>query len=294
MRCKTAILLLLSLTSSTTAASQLATIESLGPLRLDSVPGDITIYYSKQVQIDEARELQRLMQNCVAKYRGEVGSIAPMVVAVLDSSAWTRATGAPYGIPHHNPFSTPVVVVVPATAGALGSTGIPSSQAQRFFRLLALHEAGHLLTFAAIGFDRTSLSPGTTWPVPRWYMEFAADYFRISCLPTADMNAGAPAEWLASNRPLYPLLDEVEQLHQRRTADGKPYLSTPGYWTNFSWLMHVTGHAARLQQAQRGEGFVALLREQWQRTVPSSTQTVLEDLKNPGVSAWLRSVGAIR
>ena len=292
MRCRT-VILLLTILQAAPAASQLVTTEGLRPLSLDSVPGDITIYYSKLVQKTEATELQRLMQDCVAKYRDEISNIPSMVVAILDSSAWTRTTGAPFGIPHHNPFSTPVVVVVPATAGALASVGVPPMQAQRFFRLLALHEAGHLLTFAAVGFDRTNLSPATTWPVPRWYLEFAADYFRISCLPTTDVTVGAPVDWLRDNRPRYPLLDEGELLHERRTADGKPYISTPEYWTNFSWLMHVTGQAARLHYARVSEGFVALLRQQWRRTAGPSTQTVLGDL-NPDVAMWLRSVGAIR
>lgn len=294
MRIAIVIVPLMWLVNAAPAAAQLTT-EDLGSLGVDSLTGGVAIYYSSPMQPAEAAELQHLIESCVARYRAEIPHIPSLSVAVLDSASWSRVSRAPYGIPHHNPASTPVTVVVPATAAALVSAGVPAEQAERFFRLLALHELGHVLTFAAVGLDRLRVSPATPWPVPGWYREFAADYFRISCLPTADVAAGASATWLQANRPAYTLLEDMDRLHEKRTAAGSPYFATPEYWTNGAWIMGVIAEAARLQYARLGDGFLALLREQWQRPGGSTSQVILEELtqSNPEIAAWLKSVGAI-
>jgi hypothetical protein len=284
------------LSATVSAAGQAPRADILGTLGVDSLAGAVPVFYSRGVSAGEAAEVQRLVESCVAKYKDAISNIPPVTVAILDSAAWIRATRAPYGIPHHNPAVTPVVVIVPATAGAIVSTGIPPEQVQRFFRLLALHELGHLLKFAAVGVDRTSITMATRWPVPGWYREFAAEYFRISCLTSNDAALGASPEWLRSNRPTYTLLDEAERLHEKRNADGTPYLGTPAYWSNFSWLQHVIAEAARLQHRRLGYGFVALLRDQWQRSPgPLTTQAVIDDLtrSSPDLARWLRDVGAM-
>jgi hypothetical protein len=297
MRLRIVMMLVTWLSGAVSVAGQGPDSDMLRALGLDSLDGPVLVFYSKGVSTGEAAEVQRFVQGCVAKYQDVISNIPPVTVAILDSAAWMRVSQAPYGIPNHNAAVTPALVIVPATAAALFSAGIPPEQAQRFFRLLALHELGHLLKFAAVGVDRTNISMATRWPIPGWYREFAAEYFRISCLPPNDAGLGASPEWLKSNRPTYTLFEEAERLHEKRNADGTPYMGTPAYWRNFSWLEHVVAEAARLQQRSLGAGFVALLREQWQRpSAPLTTQAVIEDLtrSNPDLVPWLRSVGAIQ
>ena len=279
------------------ATAQLPSAEDIAALAVDSLPGRITMYYSQTVPAPEAADLQQLMEACVRKYEQAITGIPPVAVAILDSATWVRALRPVYGMPHHNALSTPVVVFVPATAATIFPTGLAPQQAQRLFRVLALHELGHQLHFAAVGLDRSELGGAPPqWPVAGWYMEFAAEYFRISCLPAPDAALGPSDEWLRSNRPAYSLLDEAERMHEQQTADGRPYLGTPEYWANFAWLQHVMAGAARLQYARLGEGFVAVLREQWQRPSRSTTPMIVDDLmrSNPGLGQWLRSVGALR
>jgi hypothetical protein len=275
--------------------AQLPSIDNLAGLDIDSLSGPAPVYYSKTVAASEAAELQRLVRECVAKYQQDIPGIPPVAVAILDSATWVRGLEAPYGMPHHNPISTPVVFWVPATAAALFPTGIAPPEAQRLFRLLALHELGHQLHFASMGFDRMTMRAPPQWPVPGWYIEFIAEYFRISCLPASDAALGPSVEWLRANRPLYTLLDVADRLHEQRTADGRPYFGTPEYWANFAWLEHVMAGAVRLQHARLGDGFLELLREQWRRPSRSSTSTIVDDLmrSNPELGSWLRSMGAL-
>jgi hypothetical protein len=278
------------------ATAQLPSARDISSLVVDSLPGQVTMYYSRGVVASEAAELQHLMEGCVKKYEQMITGIPPVTVAILDSATWVRVLRAPYGMPHQNATATPVVVFVPTTAAAIFPSGLAPDRAQRMFRLLALHELGHQLHFAAVGVDRMTLGGRPpSWPVAGWYMEFVPEYFRISCLPASDAALGPSDDWLRSNRPLYPLIDEGMLLPQRRTADGRPYLGTPEYWANFAWLQGVMAGAARLQYARLGDGIVPLLREQWRRPSPSTTQMIVHDLMrtNGDLGPWLRRVGAL-
>jgi hypothetical protein len=278
------------------ATAQINSVKDIASLRIDSLPGRATIYYSRGVAASDAAELQRLMEACVKKYEQVIAGIPPVTVAILDSATWVRAVRVPYGMPHHTPTSTPVVVIVPATAPAIFPTGLAPEQGQRMFRQLALHELGHQLLFAAVGFDRMTLGGAPPqWPVAGWYTEFVPEYFRISCLPASDAALWPTDEWLLSNRPLYPLIDEGMRLHERKTSDGRPFLGTPQYWANFAWLQGVMAGGARLQYARLGDGIVPLLREQWRRPSPSTTQMIIDDLaqSNRDLGPWLRRVGAL-
>jgi hypothetical protein len=276
--------------------AQVPVVEDLAALAIDSLPGRVTMYYSNTVPAADAAELQQLMVACVRKYESAITGIPPVVVAILDSTTWARALRPPYGMPHQNPASTPVVIFVPATAAAMFPTGLTPGQAQRFFRVLALHELGHQLAFAAVDVDRSTVGGAPPqWPVAGWYIEFAAEYFRISCLPAPDAALGPSDEWLRSNRPAVSDLDEAERMPGRRTADGRPYVGTPEFWANVAWIQLVMAGAARLQYARLGDGFLALLREQWQRPTRSTTAMIVDDLmrSNPDLGQWLRGVGAL-
>ena len=297
MYCRIAVALVVSLSFTRSAGAQSVTTEALRSIRVDSLVGQVPVYYSSGISAQEAAELQQLAQGCITKYRDTVGGIPSVTLAVLDSASWTRLTRAPYGFPHHNPFSSPVVIVVPATAAGTFAGAVPPARANRFFRLLALHELGHVLTFASVGADPRSAGMPPQWPIPGWYLEFAASYFGLSCMAPADREAGITAEWLRSNRPAFTLLDEAAQLHEKQTADGRPYLMTTAYFLNVAWYQGVLEEAARHQLQHLGDGFTALLREQWHRASGSnSTEAVVNDLmrSNPNAAAWLRSIGAIR
>lgn len=288
----TTVLFWLTITASATGQSA----QELSELGAESLPGDIIVYYAGEVSRGEAAEVQRLMEACTARYRHEIPDIPPVTVAILDSTTWVRLSPAPYGFPHHNPYVTPVVVLVPARPAAIFSDiGIDPQEAPRFFRLLALHELGHLLNWAAVGLDPASVNIATPWPVPGWYREFAADYFRFSCLPP-DAPPRQSTRWLDSNRPLYPFLDESDRVHEKQTADGTPYMGTPAYWRNVGWVMGVIGEAARRHHVRLGDGFLPLLREQWKRSPAMTTDAVIAEMteSNPDLVLWLKQMGAIR
>jgi hypothetical protein len=265
---------------------------------LDSLPGSVPVYFAREVAAGDAAEIQQRMEACVARYRAEVPGLPPVTVAILDSATWIRVSPmAPYGIPHHRPDLTPAVVIVPASPAArVASIGVDPAQAPRFFRGIALHELGHLVTWAAVGLDWVSNpnpDPGS-WPLPGWYREFAASYLAVPCLPA---DAPRPSiDWLTSNQPLYPLLADFDRLHEKLTPDGKPYLGTPEYFANGSWAMNLIGEAARRQYPFMGDGFLRLFREQWNLSAPMTTDAVLERLaqSNRELVPWLRSLGAVR
>jgi len=285
----------LFLLASDPVAGQMPSVATFRALHLDSLPGEVPMYFSSGITSREVSELQQLMQGCIARYRSLIPALPSVAVAILDSTAWRQASGAPYGFPHQNPTTAPVAIVVPTTAAPVLAEGIPAEQADRQFHLLALHELGHVLMFAAVGVDRTSLPLGTPLPVPGWFLEFAADFLRLPCLAPADAALGVSPDELAANRPTYTSLDDGEVLYQKPGPDGKPYVGTPAFLRNIAWYHRILEYGARLQLGHEdAAGFLGRLREQWRRPSGSAdTQVFVKELDNPALSAWLTHVGAI-
>lgn len=156
---------------------------------VDSLPGAIPVYFTRGEARADAAHLQALANGCVAMYRDSVTTYPRVELAVLDSAAWVRVTSMPYGVPVNSGPATRAVVLVPARVRAgppLRFHGTPPAEVDRFFHLLALHELGHLLTWAIVGVHAGSSVDGAHFP--GWYYEFAATYIALTCL------TGHPAE----------------------------------------------------------------------------------------------------
>ncbi|HET9867620.1 MAG TPA: hypothetical protein VFQ06_10045, partial [Nitrospira sp.] len=162
----------------------LARIESQA---LQRATGDIPAYVSNGISSKEVSDLTALMAECVSQYAVSQGK-PRIVLAVLDETAWAGLKGpAPYGLPHHTWTETPYVVIVPSTwanvppmfattrkhlVDALGANGVDT-----YIRLIALHEVGHILTYAILNQEPASVA--SRFPI--WYQEFLANYFAHSC-----------------------------------------------------------------------------------------------------------------
>jgi hypothetical protein len=275
----------------------LPTAAKVRALVLDSIPGSIPVYYSRNVPTAEAENLRSLMTACVTKYRDAIPARPEIALAVLDSTDWIRVTVLPYGLPHHDPGDSPVVVLVPASAPRMFLTGVEGERPDRFFRLLALHELGHILMFAAVGVD-----PGRPWDqthFPFWYYEYAATHIGFSCLSRLDdiyAWGASDTAFQALARPAYTQLDQWTHLMQETTPAGEPYAFTPPGLQNFAWYQTLINRMARRTVPTLGPRIVSLLRSQWARTGPVPTTDIVSDLSrsDPGLTSCLRTVGAVK
>jgi hypothetical protein len=202
--------------------------EKVRALALDSITGPIAVYSSRDVPRAEADDLRSLMTACVTKYRDTIPVRPEIALAVLDSTDWGRVAVLPYGLPHYDPADSPVIVLVPATAPRMFLTGLEGGRPDRFYRLLALHELGHILMYAAVGVD-----PGQPWDpthFPYWYYEYAATHIGFSCLSRPeDIRAwgASDATFQALAHPEHTQLDQWTHLMTRTTDAGEPYALTP-------------------------------------------------------------------
>jgi hypothetical protein len=268
----------------------------LRALAINSIAGPIPVHFSRSLPRGEADDLRSLMTACVAKYRDAIPVRPGIMLAILDSADWERVAVFPYGLPHYEPADSPVVVVVPATAPKMFLMGVEGEQTVQFFRLLALHELGHILMYAAVGVD-----PGQPWDqthFPFWYYEYTATHIGFSCLSRPeDIRAWGPTDsaFRAFARPQYTQLDQWTELMTRTTDAGEPFALTPAGLPNFAWYQSLLDTMARRTVPLLGPGIVPLLRAQWTRTGPVSTIEIVADLSSsdPGLAAWLRAVGAI-
>jgi len=292
-----AVLFVLSRTAVGQAYGGFPTPQGIQALAADSISGTILVYRSPGVTRVEATELQALMTECVTKYRDSIPALPRVELAILDSAAWIRVTALPYGLPNHNPAASPVVVLVPATAAKLFPTPIRTDQPDRFFHLVALHELGHVLMFAAIGVDR-----GAPWDekhFPYWYLEFTATYIGLSCLSGRPADArllrGSEDSLRAMPLPSFTRLDEFSKVLTMEAPGRVPYVSTPRGAAHFAWYQGLMDEAAGRTQQRLGLGLVPLLRAQWARNGPVTTADIVRDLSqsDSGFISWLQGFGAI-
>ena len=269
----------------------------LRALTIDSIAGPIPVYFSRNLPRAEGDDLRSLMTACVARYRDAIPVRPAIVLAVLDSADWERVAAFPYGLPHYEPADSPVVVLVPATAPKMFLLGVEGEQPDRFFHLLALHELGHILMYAAVGVD-----PGQPWDqthFPFWYYEYTATHIGYSCLSReADIRAWGQTDSAFQDlaRPEYTQLDQWTELMTRTTDAGEPFALTPAGLPNFAWYQSLLNTIARRTVPALGPGIVPLLRAQWARPGPVTTVDIVADLSSsdPGLTAWLRAVGAVK
>ncbi len=284
---------------------RLPTLARLQALKLDVVTGDVPAYYSKGAARDVAASLGQRLDACRSLY-SDAGR-PPVVLAVLNATDWPQVTAAPYGMPHGG-AEAPYVLVVPFTwqdapawlagardalAKALGPNGV-----DRYGRLLAVHELGHVITAAFLG--QKNWQPIAA-RFPFWYGEFVVNYFAGGCNASRPDDAAfvrrGEAALAAMPRQKYTTLDDWDRLFADVDAAGRPYLTTEAGGLTFAAYQGLTGEMAnRVHDA----GFTAprmiqLLRQQWARPGRQSTDDLVKDLTGaaPRLYEWLVQQGAI-
>ena len=283
----------------------LPTLPRLDALKLHAVETGVPVRHSASVSPDVARAIGKHVAAC----RELPGTAAPppaVVLAMLDAADWKRVTNRPYGMPHHGTADSPYVVVVPQSwrdvapmlagvrtrlATALGEQGV-----DRYVHLIAMHEVGHLLSYASLG---TNLAAMQT-RFPFWYREFLANYFADGCLaaqPDARAFRRRGSEALLSiPRQRFTALHESDRLLTEVDAAG-PYVVTEAGGLNFARYQGLTGvMAARLRDAGlETERLLGILRQQWARPGRQETDVLLKDFDGiaPGWRPWLGEQGAI-
>jgi len=276
---------------------QFATPDGIAALKLDTLSGAILTHRSPGVPRAEAADLQNLLTACVEAYHDSMSALRPVELALLDSAAWIQVSTLPYGLPHVNSALTPIVIVLPAHAPGLfrGLTG--ADQPDRLFRLLGLHELGHVLMDAVTGVDRRIERGDDRFPA--WYSEFAATYFALSCLSDRPGDAailrGSEDSLRALPRSAFTELDKLETLMAMETPGGTPHLFTSAGAAHFAWYQRLLNETAGRVHERLGRGFVTLLRSQAARSRSVPTSALVYDLSRstPGLAPWLRHWGAI-
>jgi hypothetical protein len=284
----------------------LPTLARLDSLKLASVEGEVPVRYSKSTSRDVATALAVRIAECRGLLAAATGRPS-IVLALLDRFDWERVSDRPYGMPHHGDADSPYIIVIPQSwrdaapmftgarthlAGALGEHGV-----DRYVHLAALHEAGHLLTDAAL--ETTTEVIRARFPF--WYAELLANYFADACLaPHAEESAfrrrGAAA-LAAIPRQRFTTLDDSDRLLTESDPSGPPYVTTEAGGLNFARYQGFTSQmASRLRDAGLGTTrIVEILRLQWARPGRQATEVLLKDFSGiaPGWDEWLVEQGAV-
>jgi len=282
-------------------------------LKLDVVTGDVPAYYSKGIARDIVASLAQRLDGCRSLYP-EAGRPA-FVLAVLHRQHWPQGV-PPYGMPLSAGVpgaEPPYIIVVPETvrdadpwlAGARDYLAkvVGEANQDRYFRLLALHELGHIILSGVLG--PRDATPQTTAQVrqrfPFWYGEFVANYFAGNCYSLKADDAALFRRFDAV-APIpgqkYTMLDDLDRVMADGRDTGRPYLMTEEGGLNLAAYEALTGEMAnRLRDA----GFTAprmipLLRQQWARPGRQSTDDLLKDFTGaaPGLYEWLVQAGAVQ
>lgn len=282
-------------------------------LKLDVVTGDVPAYYSKGFARGIVASLAQRLDGCRSLYP-EAGRPA-FVLAVLNAQDWPQGVlpyGMPlsWGVPGAEP---PYIIVVPNTLRDAGpmlarardhfANVVGEANLDRYVRLLALHELGHIITSGLLG--PRDATPQITAQVqkrfPFWYGEFVANYFAGNCYALQPDDAALFRRFDAA-APIpgqkYTMLDDWDRMMADGRGTGRPYFTTEEGGLNFAAYEALTGEMAnRLRDA----GFTAarmiqVLRQQWARPGRQSTDDLLKDFTGaaPGLYDWLVQAGAVQ
>ena len=286
-------------------APPLPTVPRLQTLKLEVVSGDVPAYYSKTVDRDIAASLAFRLDACRSLY--SEAQRPPVALAVLNAADWQQATPWPYGMPHMG-IEAPYVLVVPLTwqgapwfAGTRErlATALGQQEVDRYVRLLALHELGHVITFAIAG-DKDWQAFSSRFPF--WYGELVVNYFAGGCYASrpddaAFMRRGEVA-LAAIPRQKYTTLDDWDRLMTDIDSSGRPYLMTESGGLTFAAYQGLTAEMAnRLRDAGlTAPRMIQLLRQQRTRAGRQSTDDLLKDFAGaaPGWYDWLVRQGAVQ
>jgi hypothetical protein len=280
-----------------TSGSPGEAIERMEAMRLGFHPGDVPVHYSHGFE-ERALHLAGLLADGMRFYEVELGTTAPVVLAVLDESDWPRVTPVPYGLPH--PFVGDVnVVFLGATAdheavhdirrrhadaplafaAHLQQTGTSWDEAAALLLdLVGLHELGHIMT-GAMGINTHR----------RWLSEMLASYIGYAYLRSERPELAAiwdgTLETVLQERPAHTSLADFERLY---VAVGIP---------NYQWYQAALQQRAREVYDARGIAFVHALAAELPAGASGdlSTTALLARLERvqPGFHAWAERLGLL-
>jgi hypothetical protein len=282
------------------------TLTRLQELKLESIDGDVPAHYSETTGRDIAASLAARIADCRAMHSETAGQ-PPIVLAMLDARDWKRLTPVPYGMPHHSAVETPYVVVVPRTwqdappmlAGARNrvAEAVGQNDVDRYMRLIALHEVGHIITGGVLGENNPDALLAR---FPVWYVEFVANYFAANCLGSRPDDAAlfrrGEAALVSVSRQKYTRLADWDRLMMDSAGDGQPFLMTEAGGLNFARYQGVTFEmASRVRDSVFSPRMIPLLRQQWARPGRRPTEALLRDFVDAvsGLRQWLVQQGAV-
>jgi hypothetical protein len=268
-------------------------------LSLDSLAGDVPVYYSPG-HAERARALQQAYGGAVSHYRamfgGEARADLTTSLALLEPEHWAAFTPSmPYGAAHIDFRGWPrAVAVLPATndqgvtAGLFRELGYSPGDMERAVDAMGFHEFGHLLMrqyFYGMTLATRAFSV-------RWFEEFMATYLGMGYLWHTD---GTTADPIRTD-----LLDAIPDSLLRYTSladfEARPLeeFLTPEGWANYGWYQGQFADRGRQVFEQQGLAFIARVREElpWDRYAEWRTEELLGWLEaiEPGFLAWARSL----
>jgi hypothetical protein len=185
---------------------------------------------------------------------------------------------------------------------------VGEANVDRFVRLLAVHELGHIIADGVL--RAKDAQPQTAQPptapqmekhFPRWYPEFIANYFAANC------NAAQPDDAALMRRhdaaaPIpgqkYTMLDDLNRMMADGRGTGQPYFGTPDGVRNYAAYEALTGEMANrlLDAGFTPPRMIQLYRQQATRPRPQSTDDLVKDLAGaaPGLYEWLVKARAVQ
>lgn len=284
--------LLMILAPSVTLAATAQQPTALGVLRalpLDTLPGDVIVYYSPGYR-ERAATLQRTLGAAVGFYENKLSYHFDVRVAVLTKEHWAALDwGTPYGMPWYTYRDAVPVVLIPATTdhgvvvdllrSRLGDEG-----ARRAVDNIGLHELGHVIV-------QEYLYPGNKERTPsvRWFDEMMADYVELGYRLAKSPAALKHALGRRATKNIHPAMTSLDDFETHYWALAK----NPNA-ANYGWYQgHLVQRAAQVFQVQ-GFDFLRKLKEKlpWKQFDQWKSDDLLEWLEHiqPGFKAWAASL----
>lgn len=276
------------------AAGDSKRMVSIRTLRLASIPGAMTTYYSPHSET-RAKYLQDLLGGEIAYYSKQFHvDLTPVTMAVLDAKQWPKVAGDdPYGMPSVDGTS-PAVFVMPASWKGVTWMVIPSREevspgmlrkalanGKKWNQVkfegcdgIGTHEIGHSI-IRQLGID----------PQTRWFNEFLASYAGYAYLKATDPEQALSNEifWTVGlNKSPHPFtkLDDFESKYDELQQ------TYPG---NYGWYQLALDQQVIEIYRQRGLEFLREVQERFPRGgATMNSAQVLDKLEGigPGWRAW--------
>ena len=301
-------LALIAAVAANAGAQLVRPLDAVQALRLDSLVGPITVYYSAGGR-DRARDVAAMLVKAKPLFRDSLGLVLEFHLALLNEVHWrtikreqrssTQPIPMPYGVPWvsdpphvvflpvdrggavSQDFASASVYARPADVAQLQSAGLSFDEAaHRMVDLIGFHELGHNYAQAmGISFS------------PKWLAELVATYFAYAYLSTTQPDQARLWDVmirakLAAPRPARTSLDYFE-------AAPRPMEPRTYNWYQAMFAQRVSELVPRY-----GFGFLRRVREAFPENAsekPSNEEALRRlDVFGPGFSTWAKQFAEIK